>query len=194
MHHSKIIGQVIPAICSGNICRNLKLSQSTELEVGLSTVTTKCTSRPHTGVVWNIYSEWWALKIVVTVIFIQLKLVSHYRDQQLLKHMGHYVSLNHSIFIVADHTFVDVDHAAHACNYIVCPQCLISGSWRPTYLTATVDIGIFATYAVLVILWRCRPSSPLTIVDLFPRGVLLERDKNINADIPAYNILVVLRN
>ena len=39
-----------------------------------------------------------------------------------------YDSLNHSIYIAADPTPVDVDHAAYACHCIVHPQCLLSES------------------------------------------------------------------
>ena len=41
-----------------------------------------------------------------------------------LKQLGRYASLNYNIYIVADPTPVDVDHAAHACHCIVLPQCL----------------------------------------------------------------------
>ena len=43
----------------------------------------------------------------------------------IIKQMDCYASLNHNIYIVADATPVDVDHAAHVCHCIVRPQCLL---------------------------------------------------------------------
>ena len=42
------------------------------------------------------------------------------------KQLSRYASLTHNIYIAADPTTVDFDHAAHACHHIVRPQCLIT--------------------------------------------------------------------
>ena len=48
-----------------------------------------------------------------------------------LKQLGRSASPNHTIiYIAAEPSHVDVDHVAHACNYIVRPQCLFSKAWR----------------------------------------------------------------
>ena len=50
-----------------------------------------------------------------------------------------YVLLNHHIYIAADATPVDVDHAAHACHCIVRPQFLLIGHNNPTILNVAVN-------------------------------------------------------
>ena len=40
--------------------------------------------------------------------------------------LGRYDLLNNNIYIVADPTPMDVDHATHAGHYIVRPRCFVS--------------------------------------------------------------------
>ena len=44
------------------------------------------------------------------------------------KHLGRYASLIHNIYITAEPTLGDVDHAAHAGHCIVRQQCFFSES------------------------------------------------------------------
>ena len=49
------------------------------------------------------------------------------------KAASRFASLNHTIYITADHTPVDVDHAAHAGYCIVPTQFIFCESWQQTY-------------------------------------------------------------
>ena len=52
----------------------------------------------------------------------------YFTKPQELKKLSRYASLNHNIYIAADPTPGDVEHAAHWGHCIVGPQCLFSDS------------------------------------------------------------------